>query len=483
VPQPQLGNAARRALEATDPEDTSATHLTMLRVAAGAHDAHTTERANNIAQYDQSLQQLQLQRQELEQRLEETRRDIDATQRSGKSRAIDVETRRERSRRERLKEDLLDVQSKANAMHTSTQSLMHVINSLRITRKRHVQRVHGLEAKERTMDNDAQFLLSSTSSAMEERERLRAKHERLRHEAAAWRAMQLKEGGALEEQLAELEAEGSMLEGKLEGLDEREKRMAYQVSKDTRQGGGSRELKFGFLKGQVAGWAAEFERVTAITGVRFGEGKSDAVDKVVSIYSANELRNKSLFKFVTEEVVLRTETLEAELREDEATASKLEVAIAQSDNTDAAAASEALEAAEHEAQLAAQLEHASSAVDALLPLVEKLGAAIDIRLPQHLEGVPLGGPAVAEFLALVEDRLHETLNAATSIVAARAPPVLEEDDEDKGRVREPVAEDPPPSAALLRLRALTKPRTLPSGKNATKILHNDSSERLLPGSL
>ena len=54
------------------------------------------------------------------------------------------------------------------------------------------------------MDSDAQFLLGSASGAMEERERLRAKHERLKHEAATWRAMQLKEAAALVEQLEEL---------------------------------------------------------------------------------------------------------------------------------------------------------------------------------------------------------------------------------------------------------------------------------------
>ena len=43
----------------------------------------------------------------------------------------------------------------------------------------------------------------------------------------------------------------------------------------------------------------------------------------------------------------------------------------------------------------------------------------------------------------------------------------------------PDQQDPPPSASLVQLRGLTEPKALPSG-NGTKILHNDSSDTLLP---
>ena len=144
------------------------------------------------------------------------------------------------------------------------------------------------------MDNDAQFLLGSASAAMEERDRLRAKHERLKHEAAAVRSMQLKEASAIDESLSELDAEHRELDARMQSLDERERRLEYEEANAAHRDGLKRKTKIGYLRGQVEGWAAEFERVTAITGVKFGEGKSDAVDKVVQQYSANELRNRSL---------------------------------------------------------------------------------------------------------------------------------------------------------------------------------------------
>ena len=478
-------NPARTVLDNMDPEDTSKAHVTWLRGQAENHEQATTQRVNKVAFYEQSLQQLQLQRQELESSLESAKNGIDSTQRSGKSSAIDSKLRAENFRRSRLKADLLEVQNKANTMQTSTQALMHVINSLRITRKRHVQRVGGLDEKERTMDNDAQFLLGSASGAMEERERLRAKHERLKHEAAAWKAMQLKEAAALTETIEELDNETRELEAKLQGLDEKETRLAYTAQRHDFENQEQRQLKYGYLRGQVLGWAAEFERVTSITGVRFGEGKSDAVDKVVSIYSANELRNKSLFKFVTEDVVMQTETLQVEVQAEEEMAAKLEAEQAAQDASDAAAVAKRIETAEAEQHLDERLIVASKAVEGVLPLVEKLGlgmmSAAEIKMPQHMEGKDLGAPNVLEFLALIEDSFGSLFTTASLIVAARAPPAPteEEEEERKKSYKEPEPE-PEVTPTLAVLRAVAAQRDLPQGKGASKMLHNDSSERLLP---
>ena len=482
---PVLENAARQALERIDPEDTSRAFLTWLKGAAGTHDQATTARVNKIAFYEQALQQLQLQRQELEQSLEHAKGSIDRTQRSGKAAQIEGELARQGHRVRRLKADLLEVQSKANTMQTSTQALMHVINSLRITRRRHVQRIGGLDEKERTMDNDSQFLLGSASSAMEERERLRAKHERLKNEAAAWKAMQLKEAAALTETLEELDAETGELNARMQGLDEQSTRIAYANKRKGFTDAQSRNLKYGYLRGQVAGWAAEFERVTSITGVRFGEGKSDAVDKVVSIYSANELRNKSLFKYVTEECVKQAEALQAEVDQDEALAARLEAEQVAGDAKDAQDAASRIVRAEMEEHLSSRLEVADKAVSAILPLVEKLGLytmdATSVTLPQHLQGKTISSPEVPEFLALLEDSLGALISRASSIVRARAPPPPDPEEEEerikRGQLPEP---EPEVSATLAVLRSCVAQRDLPQGKNASKLLHDDSSERLLP---
>jgi len=470
-------NASKRALEQADPEDTSAQQLNFLRKAAADHDLHTTERANKLAEFEQSLQQLVLQRQELDERLESTKRDIDKSQRSGRAASMVCHVRKEKMRRDRLQEDLQEVQSKANDMHTKTHALMHVINSLRITRKRHVQRVHGLEAKEGTMDNDAQFLLGSASAAMEERERLRSKHERLKLEAAAWRSMQLREAAALDEQLELLSAEHRELDDKLQQLEERDVRQEYALQKFGREDKDKRERRLGYLRGQVAGWAAEFERVTAITGVKFGDGKSDAVDKVVSIFSANELRNKSLFQYVTEDVVLQTETLEAELGAELALVAKLEAEQATADAAHAASATSTMVAVEALAVFEKQLEHMSRAVDTVIPNVEMIGMAVDLQLPQHIsEKLPLAPPSVPEFLAIFEDKLHVILNTARHVVNRRAP--LDPGTDENGRPKTPPPE-PTPSDTLLILRSLVHRKTLTSGKS-NALMHKDSSERLLP---
>jgi len=63
-------NPARKVLKAVDPDDTSAAHMTWLKKASADHDATTTQRVNKIAFYEQALQQLQLQKQEIEHGLE-----------------------------------------------------------------------------------------------------------------------------------------------------------------------------------------------------------------------------------------------------------------------------------------------------------------------------------------------------------------------------------------------------------------------------
>jgi len=461
-------------------------HKACLKVAAEQQEGATAQRINRIAIYEQALQQLQLQRQELEHNIEYSRHSIDTTQRSGRSSAIDTTLQMNVNRRSRLKADLLEVQNKANAMASSTQALMHVINSLRITRKRHVQRIHGLDMKEKTMDNDSQFLLGSASGAMEERERLRSKHERLKHEAAAWKAMQLKEAAHLGDQLDDLDAETRELEARLDGLDELEKRLDFKAKREASEDAQARTLKFGYLRGQVAGWAAEFERVTSITGVRFGEGKSDAVDKVLSIYSANELRNKSLFKFVTEDIVLQTETLQAELATEETRAENLQAEAAARDVADARHATTLIDVNEREVIVARQLRTANASVEAVLPLVEKAGAlvleGVAGQLPHHLQDKALAPNAVPEYLALLEDALDELLGRAAGVVVARAPLVPEDVEEGSSPTTQRTAAnmvEAEVAPTLRTLRSLTRQRQLPSSMDATTILHSDSSEHLL----
>ena len=143
------------------------------------------------------------------------------------------------------------------------------------------------------------------------------------------------------------------------------------------------------------------------------------MDKVVSIYSANELRNKSLFKFLSEDIVTQTETLQQELATEEELARQLETEQRDRDAADAAASARAMDSTDSDVHLVHQLEKASHGVDEILPLVEKLGLTVmdfaGKSLPQHMEGKALGPPTVSPFLALLEDAFHEMEGKAKAV--------------------------------------------------------------------
>ena len=71
---------------------------------------------------------------------------------------------------------------------------------------------------------------------------------------------------------------------------------------------------------------------------------------------------------------------------------------------------------------------------------------------------------------------HTIMNQADQIVRARAPPPPANEEEAKERALQPPEVV---SHTLGLLRAATAQRVLASAKDASKLLHNDSSERLL----
>ena len=80
------------------------------------------------------------------------------------------------------------------------------------------------------------------------------------------------------------------------------------------------------------------------------------------------------------------------------------------------------------------------------------------------------------FLALLEDALHTVLNSASAIVEKRRPPSAETEEEQKALELLPPEE---PSPALVVLRGVAQARTLASVKDASKLIHTDSSDRLM----
>jgi len=350
-------------------------------------------------------------------------------------------------------------------MDSATQALMHVINSLRITRTRHVQRIKGLDDKERQMDSDSQFLIGSASGAMEERERLRSKMERLKHESEGWKAMQLREASALNEQLAELDDEHERLEGNLNKLSELMKRTEFQRLRGGRKEDETRERRYGFLRQQGEGWQAEFARVTEITGVSFDEGRRDAVEKVVAIYREKEARNKSLYKYVTEEAVQELETVDANVARLQAEATQREAEAAVREESAAKESLLATEADKYEETEAAMLKNEGT-VDAVLPLWEKLGGQLQVVLPRHMEGKALSLVTLSEYLTAVEEALDSKISDAHGIVRARAPPPPPEEEEGSLRkTPEPIID----SDTLVLVKMFIKPRELSTYDPAAKL--------------
>ena len=269
-------------------------------------------------------------------------------------------------------------------------------------------------------------------------------------------------------------------EDHLHEMAEEERRKEFMEMQHQFTEGNNRTLKYGYFKGQVGGWAAEFEKVTNVTGVRFGEeGKSDAVSKVVQLFSSNELRNSTLFKFVTEDNELQKEMLQAEVDALEAEEAKLQFEINAQMDADTAQQYKGMLGGDLEEHLEHQLAAANKQVDAILPKVEVIGTTLmemaGVNLPQHMEGKPLDGMTVPPFLALLEDALGEVQGRMKAIVVARAPPVPRDEEEAEAMAKLP-PEVVSPTLAVLREAAAKK--QLASGKNAEKMLHHDSSELL-----
>ncbi|KAL1514615.1 hypothetical protein AB1Y20_003709 [Prymnesium parvum] len=459
-------NAAQELLNSHEVEDMTPAYLKKLKQLAATFDAEMMGRLNRMAYYEQGLQQLQLQRQEIEASLDVIKAGVETElHSSARSQDVRIAAKKEVAHRQRLEVGLVEVQSKANEMESATQSLMHVINSLRITRTKHVQMIKTLVDKERKMDADSQFLISSASGAMEERERLRAKMERLKHESESWKGLQLREAQTLHEQLSELDEEHERLEGNLNAIQEHLKRTEFQRVRGGRKEEETRERRFGFLREQCEGWQAEFARVTDITGVSFSQGRRDAVEKVVAIYREKEARNKSLYKYVTEDVVVEMEKVEEEVSRLQQEASLREAALAEPDDLASAADVPASDTGKPEERVGV-ISGVEATIEAVLPLFEQLGGVLNVSLPRHMQGKPLTLMTLEPFLTHMEEAMDDAISAAHCICRARQPPPPPGEEEGTARKAPATISD---SESLVIVKNFVKPRKLSTYDPAAKL--------------
>ena len=476
--------------------DVTPSHLRFLREQEAEAELEATARINKLAFYEQAMQQQQLERQTLHSETQATQLGIGKVERGAQQGRADAAAGVTVRRRERLARDVCAVALKANQMEALTHTLMHVIGSLRKGRKRHLEAATGMHDKETQMDADSSFLMSSATMALEERERIRSKAERVKYESKVQRQVQLREAAALQVTLRQLDDEHGMLEGKLEGLHERQKQQQYTKLRSGRDGGESRALKFGFLRSQAGGWAGEFERITEMTGVSFGAeaepepeaeaggedlslasagyaGQQDAVEKVVAIYSEKEARNASLFKFVTEDVTRQKEGLMSDIArlhaEEEQLLEALRLVQAQAAAVSAPSSPSPKGGGEGEGEdggapslpsspagrLAQQVTAWHSSLEASLSIFDTLGREMGIPLPEHMQGKGCSLTTYPEFFSLLEQQMHDTFDSALHLATHPAPPQSAEEGA-------PAAADPRETLELLK--GWTQPRLLFKGE-------------------
>ena len=202
-----------------------------------------------------------------------------------------------------------------------------------------------------------------------------------------------------------------------------------------------------------------------------------AVEKVVAIYREKEARNKSLYKYVTEEMDTGVKAVEAELAELLAEEAQLQAAAAEKAPPTAPTTEEGVAAegtggagwpASSGAALESRVEQLEAQLETVLPVLEKTGAALEFEAPQSMDGKGLTLINLGAYLTALEDTLGDKLGLASGICAARLPPPPEEDEEGSAPVRRPPEPEDTPSLSLLK--EFVKPRSL-STYNPAATLH------------
>jgi len=257
------------------------------------------------------------------------------------------------------------------------------------------------------------------------------------------------------------------LEARIEQLDEMNRQLEYVSVRGDRDGSSRRALKHGHLKSQVEGWSREFARITEMTGVAFAQGKWDAVEKVVAIYREKEARNASLLKLVNQDLQSQAEQLAAELGELKRTEQEIRLSNANELVRAEDVAEERARAKQMAEQQTAQVESMKRSLGSVMPVVEALAIALELKLPDHVQQKGCTLTTLDVYLSFIEEAIHKLHARAQHIVSCEsAPPTEDEDPSEK-------------PAYLIRtdwLKKWAKPRKTASGTVVYKIKPKDAEE-------
>jgi len=390
---------------ATDPTNG---HREWLSWTEEEHGAGVAERTNRLAMYEQMMQQLQLERQGLAQGLEDVGKAHKATEPVA-ARAVDAKVMEVmKVRLEKKKRELLHLQRRANEMVLATEQLVAIIDSLRNHRSRHVATLRAMDDKEAQLDADGGTLLSTANNALEEHERLKAKHSRLRHEAELTARAQLRDGAALREAIEALDGVGEGLERRLDALEQTARQGEYSRLREGREGAEARGRRFGFLSAQKERWAREFGRVVATTRVEVAPGEVGAVAQVIAVFQEGEAKNSSLFRMVNSDVAAQIDELDHELAalaEHEARLLAAHEAEARREATGDNPAARRAAVASKTVEMEQMADHVARALADVMPELDALCGSIGLEMPGELRAQSCSLSNIDEFLVQIEARL------------------------------------------------------------------------------
>ena len=188
------------------------------------------------------------------------------------------------------------------ALNTYNQRLMGVIDEMRLHRVEHVRALAACDAKEKKIAQDLRTLQGYAENELNTRDRLI--RQRRRHEDEA--AVEARQVGLVFEQLRRelerLDEEALKIEQLEADAQEKSRRDEFKGLRRTRLLAERREVQYGFMRSQNAGWHEQLGKVTSVADVKQPAGAqlsdsawaSMAAGLLVVAYETSEQRIGSL---------------------------------------------------------------------------------------------------------------------------------------------------------------------------------------------
>ena len=215
-------------------------------------------------------------------------------------------------------------ESRTSQARDANAGLEKIINELRRERAQQQNTMRQRGEREGAMATDMRQFATTAHAALDEKERIKGRVRRLKHEWKLERAQQETEQMQLQRTLVDLEAaiETMQMEEETERQDAtrlecREMREAYKVVE-------VRERRLGYLRAQSAALSNEFRKLGEVAGVTGGRGRDErggskfnhedpqTADVLINTLKQNDIRNESGHAYL-QELDGEVESLSSEL--------------------------------------------------------------------------------------------------------------------------------------------------------------------------